>query len=97
LNDEDVYGIGFGPALRIYQEKEKRRGWFAELSVTALLHTPQIEGNSSSLNFSSDFGVGYKFKNKWHVSGHLRHISNASLGDKNAGANGVGIGIGFSF
>ena len=97
LGNENVYGIGFGPSLRLYQKKVERRGWFAEISVTALLHTPQIGGNSSSLNFSSEFGVGYKFKSHWHVSGQWQHISNGSLGGRNAAANGVGIGIGFTF
>ena len=97
IDDVDSFGIGFGPALRLYQKKEERRGWFTEISVTALIHSPQIHGNSSSINFSNELGVGYKFKNKWHVSGKWRHISNGSLGDKNAAANGVGFGIGFTF
>lgn len=96
-NDDDVWGIGFGPAIRVYQNAEERRGLFLELGISALIHDNEFIDNSSSLNFVSEVGVGYKFSNDWHVVAKLRHISNAGLGDDNSANNGWGIGVGYTF
>ena len=83
--------------LLLRWEAAPRRGWFGEIGVSVLVHTERFDGNSSKLNFMSDGGVGYKFKNDWHVSAQWRHISNSGLGDKNSGVNGLGIAIGYTF
>ena len=95
-NDEEIYGVGAGPTFRLYH-KEERRGLFFEAGLSALVHVNRFDGNGSNLNFISEFGLGYKFDNDWHVSVKWRHISNASISDDNAGSNGIGIGAGFTF
>ena len=92
-----VFGAGAGIAARIYQVRDEFRGWFGEVAVTALVHGDEFNGNNSNLNFLSSFGVGYQFKSDWHVQIHYQHISNASLGSRNSGANTVGLGIGYRF
>ena len=99
-DDDDggtVWGGGFGIGGRIYQVKSEYRGWFAEVGVTALLHSNEFNGNNSNLNFISGLGVGYQFKSDWHVQVHYQHISNASLGSRNSGANSLGVGLGYRF
>ncbi len=95
--DSDVYGAAIGPVFRIYQNAEERNGLFAEVGVTAMLHSAEFDGNRSNLNFISSLGVGYKFENDWHVTAIWRHISNGGIGSQNSGVNGIGIGIGYSF
>jgi len=103
LNDEryedggTVYGAGVGLSARIYQVKDEYRGFFGELAVTALGHGNEFNGNNSNLNFLTTVGVGYQFKSDWHLQVHYQHISNASLGSHNSGANSLGIGIGYRF
>jgi len=92
-----VCGAGFGVTGRVYQVKEKYRGFFTEAEVLAVAHKDLIDGNSSKLNFLTGVGVGYKCKADWHVVFKYEHISNASLGRHNAGANSLGIGIGYTF
>jgi hypothetical protein len=94
---DTVLGGGFGLAGRVYQVKDEYRGWYGEAGVTALFHGNEIDGNNSNLNFLSSFGVGYQFKSDWHVQVHYQHISNASLGSRNSGANAIGIGVGYRF
>ncbi len=94
---DTVWGGGFGLAGRVYQVKEEYRGWYGEASVSALLHSNEFNGNNSNLNFVTGLGVGYQFKSDWHVQLHYQHISNASLGTKNSGANSLGIGLGYRF
>ncbi len=92
-----VWGGGFGVGGRFYQVKDEYRGWYAEAGVSALLHDTRIDGNSSNLNFLNTLGVGYQFKSDWHIQLHYQHISNASLGSRNSGANSVGVGFGYRF
>ncbi|MBX3178927.1 MAG: acyloxyacyl hydrolase [Candidatus Hydrogenedentes bacterium] len=94
---DTVWGGGIGLSGRIYQVKDEYRGWFAEAGITALVHAGKFNGNNSNLNFLSNIGVGYAFKSDWHVQVHYQHISNASLGSHNSGANALGIGVGFKF
>lgn len=95
--DDTVWGGGFGLGGRIYSVKDEYRGWFGEIGVTALLHSNEFNGNNSNINFISAFGVGYQFKSDWHVQVHYQHISNASLGSENSGANSLGLGLGYRF
>lgn len=96
-DDDNVFGAGFGLTGRIYQHAEEYRGWFGELELSALGHDDKIEGNSANLNFLTGVGVGYKFKSNWHTTLRYEHISNAGLGEHNAGANTVGLAVGFTF
>lgn len=96
-DDPTVWGGGVGVVGRIYQNKEERRGLFVEAGVAAMGQDEHIQGNSSSINFLSEGGVGYQFKNNWHVTLEVQHISNAHLTSENAGANSVGLAVGFSF
>lgn len=96
-DDDNVLGAGFGLAGRIYQHAEEYRGWFGELELSALGHDDKFEGNSANLNFLTGVGVGYKFKSNWHAALRYEHISNAGLGENNAGANTVGLAVGFTF
>lgn len=93
-----IYGGGFGVTGRIYQHAETRSGWFGELGASALGMSEKLEGNSASVNFLTEIGVGYKFpESGWHVTAKWAHISNAGLGDHNAGTNGVGVAVGYTF
>jgi hypothetical protein len=96
-SDPTVWGGGVGVVGRIYQKKDERRGFFVEGGVAVLGHDEHIRGNSSSINFLPEAGVGYQFKNDWHVTLQVQHISNAHLASDNAGANSVGLAVGFSF
>lgn len=101
LYDPDEYatvaGAGFGLSGRLYQHAEEYRGLFAELEASAVLHDDKIVGNSANLNFLTGVGIGYKFRNDLHAAIRYEHISNAGLGHQNAGANTVGLAIGFTF
>ena len=94
---ETVIGMGFGLAARWYSVAEEYRGWFGEIQANALGHDAKIDGNSANLNFLTGIGAGYKFKNNWHAILKYEHISNAGLGAHNRGANGIGIGVGYTF
>jgi hypothetical protein len=96
-NGDTVWGAGLGIVGRIYQVKDEYRGWYGEVGATALGHNNEFAGNTSNLNFITTLGVGYQFKSDWHVQLHYQHISNASLGSRNAGANSLGVGIGYRF
>lgn len=96
-NGDSVYGAGLGLSGRIYQVKDEYRGWYGELAATMLVNENSFNGNSSNLNFLTSFGIGYQFKSDWHAQVHYQHISNASLGSRNSGANTVGLGIGYRF
>lgn len=94
---DTVWGAGFGLGTRIYQKKDEQRGLFLDLGVSALFHSGEFDGNNSNINFMSGIGLGYQFKFGLNTVLKLDHISNASLGDDNAGTNVLGIGVGFRF
>jgi len=72
--------------------------FFVEGGATVLGQSDELEGNSSNVNFLTNFGVGYKWDGTgWHVVAKVQHISNAGLAEHNAGANAVGVGAGYSF
>lgn len=96
-NDDTVWGAGVGVVGRIYQKKDVYEGWYGEAGVTAMFHNNEFVGNNSNLNFLTTLGVGYQFKNDWHLQLHYQHISNGSLGSRNSGANTLGIGLGYRF
>ncbi len=104
LDDEDyddyagstVWGAGLGLTGRVYAKRDYR-GLFVEGQANVLVHDDKIVGNSASVNFLTGVGLGYKFKCDWHLVVKYEHISNAGLGDENAGANLVGFGVGYTF
>lgn len=93
--EDTVWGGGVGLVARYYQVPNEYRGWFGELEGAALGHSGKIEGNSATMNFMIGAGVGYQFKSSWHTTLKVRHISNAGLGDNNAGANTVNVAVGY--
>jgi hypothetical protein len=97
-DSQSVGAAAFGVTTRVYQKAESRCGFYIEGGVSVLGQTDKLEGNSSSVNFLSDFGVGYKWDGTgWHVVAKVQHISNGGLAEHNAGANAVGLGAGFTF
>ena len=92
-----IHGAAFGVAARYYQRAETRSGWFGELGVSALVHDEEFEKNSSQVNFLNELGLGYKWEEHWHVAVKWEHISNAGIGSRNSGVNGVGLAFGYTF
>lgn len=95
--EHTIYGAGIGFGLRVYQRAEERTGLFLEAGVSAIVHENRFSGNGSNLNFLSEFGIGYKWRSEWHVTGKWQHISNASLEDDNDGVNAWAIAVGKTF
>jgi hypothetical protein len=96
--EEVVFGIGAGLTARYYFDRVQRTGWFTEASASALWHSDFFEKNSSRVNFLTEAGVGYMWpKSHWHVALKVQHISNGSMGNDNAGVNGLGLGVGYRF
>ncbi len=95
--EDTVFGVGVGPALRVYSKGAEHRGFFAEVSGVTLVTVGRFDGNSGSVNFLGEGGVGYKFKRDWHVAAKISHISNAGLAGSNAGVNTLGIAFGYTF
>jgi len=91
-----IWGLGGGVSLRHYWKKSHKK-WFSEVTETLVIHSEKFRGNSTKFNFMTEFGLGYQFENEWFVIGKWRHLSNASIGRKNSGVNGVGLGFGFRF
>lgn len=96
-DEPDIFGASIGPELRFYSRRGKYRGFFGEAGTAVLATTEKFKENSGSINFIVEFGAGYAFKNGWHVALKFRHLSNLFLASRNAGADGVGVGVGHSF
>ena len=96
-NSDTVWGGGVGLAGRVYTKAEEYRGFFAEGTANALGHDGKIEGNSANLNFLLSVGAGYQWKCGLNAAVRYEHISNAGLGQENAGANSVGLALGYRF
>ncbi|MCC6155159.1 MAG: acyloxyacyl hydrolase [Candidatus Hydrogenedentes bacterium] len=94
---DTLWGGGIGTVGRVYQNSGERNGWFGEAGAGVIWHTNHIEGNSATMDFLLETGVGYQFKNNWHVTLQASHLSNAGLSDDNAGANSLGVAVGFTF
>lgn len=92
----DILGVGVGVTLRHYWS-EPQDGFYFEFSESLIAHSEKFRGNSGSVNFMSELGIGYEFDSDWHVIAKWRHLSNAGIADKNSGINFVGIGVGYSF
>lgn len=96
-NTDTVRGLGFGLAGRLYAVKQEQRGLFAEVSGHMIATEGKLDGNSATVNFVPGFGVGYQWRCGLNMALKYQHISNAGLGDRNAGANSVGLALGFRF
>ena len=94
---DTLWGGGIGTVGRVYQNAGERNGWFGEAGAGVIWHTNHIEGNSATMDFLLETGVGYQFRNNWHVTLQASHLSNAGLSDNNAGANSLGLAVGFTF
>jgi hypothetical protein len=95
--NDTLWGGGVGGVGRVYQRAGVRNGWFGEAGAGVIWHTNHINGNSATMDFLLESGVGYQFKNDWHVTLQASHLSNAGLSDDNSGANSLGLAVGFTF
>lgn len=95
--NEDVYGAGLGLSTRLYARKNTYTGPFLEGHVDALGHINRFEANSSNTNFQTGVGLGYQWESGWNLKLEYNHISNAGLGDRNSGANTMGLALGYRF
>jgi hypothetical protein len=99
-SDDDLdtlAGAGLGLGARYYFGEDERTDWFGEVTAAALGHSGNINGNSSNFNFMIGAGLGYEFQNDWHVTAQFHHISNSGIGENNAGANTIGLAVGYKF
>ena len=96
-NSHWIYGAGAGVVGRAYLRKDVRQGWFGELGIAPIWHSRYIERNSSRVNFLSEIGVGYQFRNDWHMTLKWEHLSNANLKRLNSGVNSIALGVGYTF
>ena len=94
---ENIEGGGIALTLRYYIKKNRFTGWYGEASSGPVVLSDYFEDNSSRVNFLNTLGIGYQFKNDWHITATWQHISNAGLGADNAGVNGFGMAIGYRF
>ena len=94
---QTLYAFGFGVAVRGYSNGDEQRGWFGEGSLNVLAQTDKFTGNSGTVNFMEELGVGYMFKSRWHLAAKFNHMSNAGLASENAGLNSAGLGVGYTF
>ena len=95
--EDTVFGVGVGPAFRVYSNGAEHRGFFVEVSGVTLATVGRFDGNSGTMNFFSEGGIGYKFKRDWHVAAKISHISNAGLAGSNSGVNNLGLAFGYTF
>ena len=95
---DSLWGGGIGVATRVYQNKDTLDGFYVEGGAGLILHSNHIDGNSATMDFLLESGIGYQFpRSDWHVALQLQHISNGGLSDSNAGANSVGLAVGYTF
>lgn len=93
-----IYGAALGGAYRLYWDAETLSGPYLHLGISALKHTSEFESNSTHLNFISEGGIGYQFRESpWSLSLKYTHISNAAIGSQNQGIDGIMFSLGFRF
>lgn len=95
--DENIFGAAAGFSLRVYQHRESRTGIFGEIAEEFLLQSGKFEDSSTHFNFLNQFSVGYQSENDWFIGARIAHMSNAGLGDRNAGVDMVGVFGGITF
>jgi lipid A 3-O-deacylase len=90
---EAVYGGSITPLVFKWNfTSGKRIVPFAGIEGSAIFTTKNVPaGDTSVVNFGSGIASGVQFmrgqRHSFFISGHLLHISNASLGNKNPGLN----------
>ena len=92
-----LWGGGAGVVGRVYKNADCYSGWYAETGAAMVFHDRLLRDNSSHANFLLELGLGYAFKNNWHAGLKLHHISNGGIGRHNAGTNGFGLAVGYTF
>lgn len=92
-----LWGGGIGVAGRIYKAPESYTGWYVEGGAAMVFHDELLRDNSSHANFLLELGVGYAFESNWHTGLKFHHISNGGVGSDNAGTNGIGLAVGYTF
>ncbi len=83
-NDDYFIGAGLIVTHDFAQGK-----WFVEFSeMPGYYHYGHRDNDlGRDLEFRSQLAVGYRLNPDWAMSASVSHISNASLGDRNPGAN----------
>ncbi|HPO13808.1 MAG TPA: acyloxyacyl hydrolase [Candidatus Hydrogenedentes bacterium] len=92
-----VWGMGGGLMSRVYTVKNEQRGFFIEGEALVLGHINKFHDDTSYVDFITGGGVGYKCKANWHALVKFEHISNAGMGEDNAGVNTLGLSVGYTF
>jgi len=90
---QTVYGGSISPLIMKWNFTSGKRiaPWLAleETAIFTADHVPA--GDTANVNFASGFGTGVQFfrsdRHAVNLSGHLMHISNASIGNHNPGLN----------
>lgn len=95
--EDTIYGAGVGPEFRVYSNGTEHRGFFFEFGSALLATTGKFDGNSGTVNFLNEAGIGYKFKRDWHVAAKISHVSNAGFASDNSGVNSLGLAFGYTF
>jgi len=90
-------GAGAGFALRCYAREGGVMGAFGEIGLAAICMERRLIDDDSSLDFQSHVAVGVAASNGAHMAVRFQHLSNGSIRDPNAGANLVGLAVGFTF
>ena len=94
---ERRFGVGAGVTARAYARAAVRRGAFGEIGLAAIWMEHRLIDDDSFLDFQSHVAVGFAAKNGSHFAVRFQHLSNASFRHPNAGANLVGVAVGFTF
>ena len=89
-NNDSLVDFGLTPVFRLQKKGEGLKP-FAEFGVGAHLHTEDGIGDENfdiPFAFGSHLGFGFRFgpSSKYELLYRFQHLSNASLGDKNPGA-----------
>jgi hypothetical protein len=90
-------GAGAGVAARVYARRGARGCAFGEVGLAAVWMERRLIDDDSFLDFQSHVAVGFAASNGSHFAVRIQHLSNASLRQPNAGANLLGVAVGFTF
>jgi len=94
---ERRFGAGAGFALRAYAREGGGLGAFGEIGLAAICMERRLIDDASFLDFQSHVAVGFAASNGAHMALRFQHLSNGSIRAPNAGANLVGLAVGFTF
>lgn len=94
---ETIFGVGAGVCTRIFARRDERTGLYGEAGIGPIWHSDCIQYNASRVNFLIELGIGYEFRNDWHIAVKWEHMSNGRLRGENSGVNGLGLAVGYRF